>query len=90
MYFKVIFDAVCDGLLKVPDKKGASNRGAPSKWKGKLGIELLRAVEIEQYMHKSGITKALERVQSQNPQKWDCYNLSDLKKRYYEAKKYWD
>jgi hypothetical protein len=32
--------AARDGLLQLPHK-----RGAPSKWKGKLGLELVRAVE---------------------------------------------
>jgi|SRR6516225_9916462 len=36
----VLYCAVRDGLLRLPPK-----RGAPSKWKGKLGLELIEAVE---------------------------------------------
>ncbi len=36
----VLHCAVRDGLLRLPPK-----RGAPSKWKGKLGLELIEAVE---------------------------------------------
>ena len=34
------FYAVRDGLIRLPPK-----RGAPSKWQGKLGLELVEAVE---------------------------------------------
>ena len=39
-YERALSYAVRDGLLRLPHK-----RGAPSKWKGKLGLELVRAVE---------------------------------------------
>src|SRR5260370_17007677 len=40
----VLHCAVRDGLLRLPPK-----RGAPSKWKGKLGLELIEAVENIQW-----------------------------------------
>jgi len=39
-YERALSYAVRDGLLRLPHK-----RGAPSKWKGKLGLELVQAVE---------------------------------------------
>src|SRR6516162_10256627 len=39
-YERALSYAVRDGLLRLPHK-----RGAPSKWKGKLGLELVQAIE---------------------------------------------
>jgi hypothetical protein len=42
-YERALSYAARDGLLRLPHK-----RGAPSKWKGKLGLELVQAVEALQ------------------------------------------
>jgi hypothetical protein len=39
-YERALSNAARDGLLRLPHK-----RGAPSKWKGKLGLELVQAIE---------------------------------------------
>jgi hypothetical protein len=41
---KALYLAARDGLLRAPPRK----RGAPSKWSGKLGLELVQAVEATQ------------------------------------------
>src|SRR5262245_46163531 len=37
---QALYCAVRDGLLRLPSK-----RGTPSKWRGKLGLELVKAIE---------------------------------------------
>jgi hypothetical protein len=86
-----LYCAVRDGLLKLPPLP-PRKRGAPAKWKGKLGLDLVNAVETVQVEHikhfgrPMSVSKALEVVQQQNPGKFE---VSDLEKRYYEARKAW-
>jgi hypothetical protein len=36
------------------------------------------------------ISAALKKLQDQDPKKWGRYDLNDLRKRYDEARKFWD
>jgi hypothetical protein len=104
-----LYCAVRDRLLKLPLK-----RGAPAKWKGKLGLDLVNAVEavrnkrptipayrvksivksgrqptiedIKSFVRPMSVSKALEVVEKQSPNK---FKGGDLEKRYYEARKAW-
>jgi hypothetical protein len=96
----VLHCAVRDGLLRLPP-----TRGAPSKWKGKLGLELIEAVEnIQRAPIRSAVkagrrlptnlklmdvAKAIRALRAHHPDKWGEYLSDDLEKRYYEAKKAW-
>lgn len=83
--------AVRDGLLRLPPK-----RGAPSKWQGKLGLDLVEAVEAYRtpIIRKGApklmsLAKAIRALREQHPDKWGQYLSDDLEKRYHEAKKTW-
>jgi hypothetical protein len=52
--------AARDGLLRLPHK-----RGAPSKWKGKLGLELVQAVESIRSQAGPVIPKNLSKLELQ-------------------------
>ena len=52
--------AARDGLLRLPHK-----RGAPSKWKGKLGLELVQAVESLRSRADPVIPKNLSKLELQ-------------------------
>ena len=82
--FKIaLYYAAEDGLLKIP-----RSRGAPSIWKGKVGLELLTAVEsLRIPPRKQNISKAIKHLQDQQSDKWGAYE--DLEKRFYEARKAW-
>src|SRR5262249_886290 len=89
--------AVRDGLVRLPPK-----RGAPSKWKGKLGFELVQAVELYQLappltksknggavLRRVSVAKAIRDLRHRHPEKWGDYESPELQKRYHEAKKIW-
>jgi hypothetical protein len=65
-------------LIRLPPK-----RGAPSKWQGKLGLELVEAVEAYR------MANPIIRKGAPKPDKWGEYLSDDLEKRYHEAKKTW-
>ena len=75
--------AARDGLLQVP-----ARRGAPAKWRGILGLELVTAVEALQAATnpKMTVEEACNILQAQNPKKWAA---GDLEKRFYEARQIW-
>jgi hypothetical protein len=94
---QALYLAVSEGLLRVPHASGAS-----SKWKGKLGLELVEAVEtlqVQRGFRRTGpamrlkptksVSQAIRELRLQDPDKWEDYLSGDLEKRYYEAKKYW-
>jgi len=91
---RALYYAVRDGLLSLPPR-----RGAPSKWKGKLGFELVQAVELALPLTKSkdggavlrpvSVAKAIRDLRDQHPEKWGHYESPELQKRYHEAKKIW-
>jgi hypothetical protein len=69
---------------------------------GKLGLELVEAVEKLQrqggvrrtgpamrFKPKKSVPEAIKELRIRDPDKWGSYDLVDLQKRYYEAKKYW-
>ena len=75
-----LYCAARDGLLRVPGK-----RGAPSKWRGMLGLELVRAVEALQAQGMS-IRKAIDTLRDQDLRKWAD---DDLEKRFYDGRRFW-
>jgi hypothetical protein len=88
---RALYYAVRDGLLRLPSK-----RGAPSKWQGKLGLELVESVEAYRVANPTirngapklmSIAKAIQDLREQA--KWNAYSSEDLEKRYHEAKKTW-
>ena len=90
---RVLLYAVRDGLIRLPPK-----RGAPSKWQGKLGLELVEAVEAYRMANPiirkgapklMSLAKAIRALREQHPDKWGEYLSDDLEKRYHEAKKTW-
>jgi len=72
--------AARDGLLQVP-----ARRGAPAKWRGILGLELVRAVEALQAQGMS-IRKAIDTLRDQDLRKWAD---DDLEKRFYDGRRFW-
>jgi hypothetical protein len=65
----VLYCAVRDGLIRLPRK-----RGAPAKWKGQLGLELIEAIESLQAMsgptipkNKVALQKAIESLRAGTP-----------------------
>jgi hypothetical protein len=97
---QALYYAARDGLLRVPRK-----RGAPSKWKGILGFELVQAVELYRLAtpatphtkNKNGgavlrpvtVAKAIRDLREQHQEKWGDYESPELQKRYHEARKIW-
>jgi hypothetical protein len=88
---RVLYYAVRDGLIRLPSK-----RGAPSKWQGKLGLELVEAVQAYRVANPTirngapklmSLAKAIQDLREQA--KWNAYSSEDLEKRYHEAKKTW-
>jgi len=84
---QALYCAVRDGLLRLPRK-----RGARSKWTGKLGLELVQAIEslrVPRVPRRKplSVAKAVEALRERHPKKW-AHHL-DLEKRFYEAKKFW-
>ena len=59
-YERALSYAARDGLLRLPHK-----RGAPSKWKGKLGLELVQAVESLRSQARPVIPKNLSKLELQ-------------------------
>ena len=57
-YERALSYAARDGLLQLPHK-----RGAPSKWKGKLGLELVQAVESLRSQARPVIPKNLSKLE---------------------------
>ena len=88
---RVLYYAVRDGLIRLPSK-----RGAPAKWQGKLGLELVEAVEAYRAANSTirngapklmSLAKAIQDLREQA--KWNAYSSEDLEKRYHAAKKTW-
>jgi hypothetical protein len=119
LYRAALMFAARKGWLKVPPLPG-EGRSREGKWKGgKLGIELLRAVEWEivraqdfdeatakelrampfkqrqmamraRAKRNLSVSAALEELQKREPKKWGRYDFADLRKRYDEARKFWE
>jgi hypothetical protein len=86
-YELALYYAAHDGLLRVPAK-----RGAPAKWKGPLGLDLITKVEaLVAYLQitgqKSSAARAIELLQKAHPNTWGRYD--DLEKRLTDARKTW-
>jgi hypothetical protein len=62
--------------------------GRPSKWRGRLGFELLEAVEAIRKDNGIGIATAIEALCKSSPI-WGKYQRRTLEARYQEARKFW-
>ena len=101
-YLRALHIAALEGWLKVPPLPGESNRGAPGKWKGRLGIELLAAIEYERIAkakhgkRRTTVAAAIRALRDERhwqnverDNKWGRYGFADLHRGYYSAKKFW-
>src|ERR1700746_535837 len=72
---RALYYAVRDGLLRLPSK-----RGAPSKWQGKLGLELVESAANPTIRNGApklmSIAKAIQDLREQA--KWNAYSSEDL------------
>jgi hypothetical protein len=57
-FWEALTCAARDGLLQLP-----RTRGAPSKWKGKLGLELVQAVRSQQAREKFTVPKGTSKLE---------------------------
>src|SRR5262245_7979011 len=70
----------------LPEKKPTGRKG---KWKGKLGFELLTAVEEMKKTHGTKRTAEAIKILQHASSRWREYEQRELEARHSEAKKFW-
>jgi hypothetical protein len=94
--WKVLLYALRDGRVRLPPKRRPPRkRGPHPKWTGEEGLELVEAVEAVQrdelgQGRSISIENAIKELQPQCPAKWGGYDPDVLRRRYYEAKLFWN
>jgi lysyl-tRNA synthetase class I len=75
--------------VRTPVSQPKKKSGRPRKWLGRVGYELLVAVNSICAERRRGFADAIRILRSRSPAKWGSYDQRELQTRFQEARNFW-